>query len=170
MLLGDSIRYTNVISKKYRYHYKETSDIMKGFLEDIIATGANIKGPLFYSINNVPMDEMVNAEYFMPVHEDRVPVPEDMLFHSYFNIEDMITYCVYDEFEAKTELAYGILLQHIEHNQLRQTTPIFHVISGDHSQQYVFIKIGVAAETEVEDTGDSKETEENKEAEELIWR
>ncbi|WP_138755913.1 DUF5085 family protein [Paenibacillus sinopodophylli] len=150
VLLGDSIRYTNVISKKYRYHYNEMNAIMESFVTDIIKINATVNGPLFYSINNVPMDEMVEAEFFMPVIENQVDVIEDMHFHSYFNIEDMITYCVYNEVETTTEIAYGYLLEYIKQNHLRQVTPIFHILSGDHSLQYVFIKIGIVPEEKKE--------------------
>jgi len=130
------------------------NEVMESFINDIIKVNATVKGPMFYSINNVPMDEMVNAEFFMPVQEDKVEIVEDMSFHSYFNIENMITFCLYDQFEKTTEVGYSILLQYIQQNQLRQVTPIFHVFSGDHSLQYVFLKIGVTPEIK----------------EELVWR
>ncbi|MFD0588497.1 DUF5085 family protein [Paenibacillus sp. GCM10027627] len=154
VLLGDSIRYTNVISKRYRYHYSDTNDVMESFLNDVGDTKATIKGPLFYSINNLPMDEMVNAEFFMPVYENQVETRENMYFHSYYNIEDMITFCIHDQFETATEEAYGALMHYMDQNGLQQVTPIFHIISGDRSLAYVNIKIGIAPE----------------EKEELVWR
>ncbi|MGF7046817.1 hypothetical protein J2T13_001319 [Paenibacillus sp. DS2015] len=36
-------------------------------------------------------------------------------------------------------------MDYIEHHKLRQVTPIFHIISGDRSLQYVFIKIGIVS-------------------------
>lgn len=150
ILLEDSIRYTNVISKKYRYHYNDMNEIMESFINEIINVNATVKGPMFYSINNVPMDKMVNAELFMPVHEDKVVIKDDMLFHSYYNIENMITFCLYDQFEKTSEIGYSSLLQYMKQNQLRQVTPIFHVFSGDRSLQYLFIKIGVTPEKKEE--------------------
>lgn len=150
VLLGDSIRYTNVISKRYRYHYRDMNEVMESFINDVVKANGTVKGPLFYAIHNVPLDEMLNAEFFMPVYEDRVDLQDDMKFHSYFNIEGMVTYCVFDQFETSTEAAYGILMQYMETSGLRQTTPIFHVVSGDQSQPYIFIKIGIVPEEKEE--------------------
>lgn len=144
VLLGDSIRYTNVLSKKYSFHHHDMNEVIEGFFDDIVKSTATVKGPFFYSINNVPTDEIVYAEFFMPVEQNDVDVPEGMFFHSYFNIEDMVTFCVYERVEEATEIAYGHLIAYIHQNRLRQVTPIFHVVSGDHSLQYVSIKIGIA--------------------------
>lgn len=140
----DSIRYTNVVSRRYRFHYKDMNKVLEDFLVDVDKLEPDIKGPLFYSMNNVPMDEVVHAEVFMPMQSAPKDWMEDMSFHSYFNIDSMISFCVHSNFEANTEVAYALLLDYMEHQQLHQVTPIFHVLSGDESLQYVFIKIGVA--------------------------
>lgn len=140
---SDAIRYTNVLSKNFRFHYKNIDSIMKQFLNEVIQQRATIKGPLFYSINNVPMDEMVEADFFMPIEEDSVEVMKDYYFHSYYDIEDMLSICLFDHFERDTEIAYHMLLEYMEQNGLNQTTPFFHIITGDESLQYIFIKVGV---------------------------
>ncbi|UFT99209.1 DUF5085 family protein [Radiobacillus kanasensis] len=140
---NDSIRYTNVISRKYEFQYQELENVFNDFVQEVIHLGATIKGPLFYSVNNVPMDEVLLSEFFIPIHEDDLVVPEDMRFHSYFSVENMISIYVHNHFETKTEVAYRLLLDYISDNELEQVTPIFHVISGDHSMQYAMIKIGV---------------------------
>lgn len=144
---NDSIRYTNVISRKYHFHYKEFEEITKDFLNHVVALGSTIKGPLFYSINNVPHDEMVLAEFFVPIEEEALALEDGLYFHSYFSIEDMISVCLFDNFESKTELAYALLFEYMGKNNLEQVTPIFHVVSGDETLQYVFIKIGVTNQT-----------------------
>ncbi|THE12418.1 DUF5085 family protein [Bacillus timonensis] len=140
----DSIRFTNVISKKFRFHYHEMNTVMNDFFRDVAKFGVTMKGPFFYSINNVPMDEMVNAELFMPIREDTAPAKENFEFHSYFSIEDMASICLHKEFEKNTQVAYHMLLTYIEESNLRQATPIFHVVSGDENFRYMFIKIGYA--------------------------
>ncbi|MBA4535591.1 DUF5085 family protein [Bacillus aquiflavi] len=144
---NDSIRYMNVVSKTYHFHYNDIDDIMKRFLTEVVQN-TMIKGPLFYSINNVPMDEMVNAEFFMPIEEDHLELGNEMYFHSYYAVEDMLSICLYDQFEKHTEVAYHMLLEYMEQNDLTQTTPFFHVISGDETLQYVFIKVGVYKKNE----------------------
>ena len=56
----------------------------------------------------------------------------------------MISVCIFSDFEKNTEVAYKVLLDYIEHNEWHQVTPIFHVISGDQSLPYLFVKIGVS--------------------------
>ena len=140
----DSIRLTNVLSKAYSCHYVDIDKAAEVFLDEVIKRGATPKGPLFYSLENVPSDERVRGELFMPVEESYIKTSGDMYFHSYFNIEDMISICVHTDMEQNTEVAYFMLLAHMEEVGLRPTTPFFHVVGGDDSFQYVFIKVGVA--------------------------
>lgn len=139
----DHIRYRSVIARKYRFYYREMEQVLQDFVEDVLKIGATIKGPLFYAIHNVPLDEVLYAEMFVSVENDAVEVMEDMQFHSYFSIEDMISICVFGDVANNTEIAYRLLIDYMEENGLKQTTPIFHVLSGDSSMPYVFIKIGV---------------------------
>jgi Domain of unknown function (DUF5085) len=113
---NDAIRYTNVVSKTYRFHYKSIDDMIRSFLNELVQHKATIKGPLFYSLNNVPIDEMVHAEFFMPIEEDHIEGMKDMYFHSYYAIEDMISICLFDQYEKKTEIAYHMLLDFIDKN------------------------------------------------------
>lgn len=134
----------NVVSRKYRSHYQDLDEALKDFMEELISINVTLKGPLFYSINNVPMDELVNFEFFMPIEENSISQSEDLQFHSYYSIEDMVSIIIHNNIEQETEIAYKLLLEHIEENQLQQATPIYHMISGDRDFQYVIIKIGVA--------------------------
>jgi len=147
---SDSIKFRNVISKRYRFYYKDMEEVMEQFLNDIDRKKATVKGPLFYSLNNVPMDKIMNVEFFMPIEEEKIEIDEDMFFQSYFSIENMVSISMYDNFETNTEIAYRVLLDYIDDNKLKQVTPIFHVISGDRTMQYVFIKMGVTQEKKEE--------------------
>lgn len=144
VIAQDSIKHRNVLSRKYRFHYKEFKKYMEHFLNDVFTLKVEIKGPLFYSLHNIPTDEMMNVEFYMPVVQDSVTELQDMNFHSYFSIDNMISTLDLVNEEASTEVSYTKLLHYIEQNHLTQATPIFHIISGDQSLQYVLIKIGVS--------------------------
>nr|WP_286181020.1 hypothetical protein [Bacillus sp. ISL-37] len=45
---------------------------MKDFINDIAQQKVSIRGPLFYSINNVPLDEVISGEFFIPIREDSI--------------------------------------------------------------------------------------------------
>lgn len=143
---NDSIRFTNVISKKYHFYYEDMDKAIKEFLNNIDRKGAIIKGPLFYSLNNIPMDKMMDVELFMPIEQDKLEIDKDMCFYSYFSIENMVSIYIYANFEKNAEIAYAALLNYIDENKLKQITPIFHVLSGDQTMQYVIIKIGTISD------------------------
>lgn len=141
----DQLQASNVISKTYTFHYKQWDTYLSEFLKEISSMGVTIKGPLFYSINNVPKDEIVKVEFFMPVEEYLPSLDSDMVYRSYFGFDNMvsITDFSHDETETITEEIYARLLYYINTNQLQQITPIFHVLSGDEEFTYTIVKIGV---------------------------
>lgn len=141
---NDSIRFRNVISKRYKLYNKDIAEVMEAFLTEVSKININIKGPLFYSINDVPNNDIMEMEFFIPIKEDKAEVYDDMDFHSYFSIENMISESIFHDFEKNTEITYTILNEYLKQNKLIQVTPIFHVISGDQTLQYAFIKIGVS--------------------------
>lgn len=147
---NDSIKFTNVVSKKYRFYYEDMDKVLKEFLNDIDRRGAIIKGPLFYSFNNIPMDKNMDVELFMPIEEDKFQIDKDMCFYSYFSIENMVSIYMYANFEKNTEIAYAALLNYIDENKLKQVTPIFHVILGDETMRYAAIKIGTISDEKYE--------------------
>ncbi|WP_226642930.1 DUF5085 family protein [Mesobacillus subterraneus] len=138
----DHIRYKNVISRKYRFHYRKMDEVMKDFINDVAQQKASIRGPLFYSINNVPLDEVISGEFFLPIREDSIDLLEDQFFHSYFSIENMASVTIHNRFEKNTQVAYALLLEFLEQNKMEQSTPFFHVISGDETLQYMNVKVG----------------------------
>lgn len=139
----DAIRYTNVVSAPYRVHYLEQEAVLKQFMTRL-SERFTLKGPLFYSLNNVPLDGIVHLEYFMPVAEERFDLwgETNWRFHSYYGIQDMLSYCLTGDPEAETLIAYRMLLDHMEQNNMDQTTPFYHVLSGDRSLPYSFVKVG----------------------------
>lgn len=139
---NDSIRLTNVVSRKYRFYYEDMEEVIKEFLDNIYKKGAVVKGPLFYSLNNIPMDKIMDVELFMPIEQDKFEIDNGVCFHSYFSIENMVSIYICDNFEKNTEIAYAALLNYIAENKLKQVTPIFHVALGDETMRYVAIKIG----------------------------
>jgi effector-binding domain-containing protein len=139
----DHIRYSNVVSMKYHFHYNDMQDVIKDFIMTLTKQNVTLKGPLFYSINNVPLDEKINGEFFMPIQEESLELLEDICFHSYYSIEDMVSLTLHNNIEQETQIAYKLLLEHIEANNLQQATPIFHIVSGDHDFQYMMVKVGI---------------------------
>ncbi|BCN31966.1 DUF5085 family protein [Anaeromicropila herbilytica] len=140
--LKDSIRYTNVVSKNYAFHYNDMKEVLDEFGSEIKKLNLHKNGPLFYSMKNVPMDEIMSVELFMPVVEENITLPDTMYYHSYYSVENMMSTTVWKDYEQDTELAYSALLTLMNQSSLNQTTPMYHVIFSDDSFSYMQVKVG----------------------------
>lgn len=141
IFLKDNIRYERVLSKNYEFHYTEMGKYLDLFLTEVKALGAHPNGPLFYALNNVPRDERMKVEIFLPVKEE-IDTKGSMKFHSYYGIESMISMRILDDFENKTQEAYSAMFQFMNASKMRQITPPYHFVDQAGKQQFVTIKIG----------------------------
>lgn len=143
-----SIAYTNVISKEYYFHYTEMEEVLKEFMSSIIDANLTIKGPMFYALKNMPSNEMMYIELFMPIKEEKIPQLEDMRFRSYYYVDNMLMRRYTGDFEKLTKHVYAEMFQYIEKEGLTMVSPIYHILSGDEALQYVDVKIVVDFEEE----------------------
>lgn len=141
IFLKDNIRYERVISKNDTFYYKEMTQNLSRFLEEIKALGAHANGPLFYTMNNVPKDEKMKATFFLPVKE-QVHTTGELKFHSYYSIEQMMSMRILNDFESNTQAAYSAMFQLMQDSNMQQITPPYHIIDRAGEQQFVTIKIG----------------------------
>ncbi|MGG0293083.1 DUF5085 family protein [Bacillus pacificus] len=140
---GQSIAYTNVVSKEYYFHYEDMEEVIEHFMSEIATANLTVKGPMFYALKNIPSDENMYVELFMPVNEDKIPASETLQFRSYYYVDEMLMKRYTGDYEKLTEQVYGEMLQYMEDNNLNLASPIYHVFSGDESLQYVEVKIAV---------------------------
>ncbi len=98
---------------------------------------------MFYALKNIPSDENMYVELFMPVNEDKIPASETLQFRSYYYVDEMLMKRYTGDYEKLTEQVYGEMLLYMEDNNLNLASPIYHVFSGDESLQYVEVKIAV---------------------------
>ncbi|MCK6256350.1 DUF5085 family protein [Fictibacillus sp. KIGAM418] len=141
-----SIAYSNVVSKEYFFHYSEMDDVIKDLLSEIAKAHLTIKGPMFYALKNIPKDENMYIELFMPVHEDKIPSSESLTFRSYYYVDEMLMKRFTGNYETLTEIVYAELFQYMVDNNLNLSSPIYHIFGGDESLQYVDVKISVFSE------------------------
>ncbi|MGG0240022.1 DUF5085 family protein [Bacillus rhizoplanae] len=143
---GQSIAYTNVVSKEYYFHYEDMEEAIEDFMSEIAKANLTVKGPMFYALKNIPSDENMYVELFMPVNEDKIPASETIQFRSYYYVDEMLMKRYTGDYEKLTEYVYAEMLQYMEDNNLNLASPIYHVFSGDESLQYVEVKIAVYSE------------------------
>ncbi|BDR59421.1 DUF5085 family protein [Xylocopilactobacillus apicola] len=132
--------FQNVVSQRFSFHYSKFDEFYRNFLSGILDNGYHLKGPYFYSLNNVPRDQIVDIEMFMPIEENYFQV-EEYQFASYFEITNLLKTIVFGDFDITTEQSYAKLLTTIELNNLDIATPFYHVIPSNGSR-YVSIYLG----------------------------
>ncbi len=137
--INENIRYQNVVTKKAYFHYSKMKEEIDTFLSVIKENGIQTLGPLTYALYNVPADENMLVEFIMPVDSKEVQV-EELLFHSYYSVENMVSTYVYDNYDVQMEYAYASLIEFLRQSQLEIITPIFHIVDND--RKYIEVKIG----------------------------
>lgn len=140
---GQRLALQNVVSSRAKFHYSELAAHFDRFAARIAAKGYDAKGPLFYSLNNVPMDEMVDIEVFLPIRQAAFTAEEGLRFDSYFEVFPLLRGVVTGEFESQTERVYAELLATLEANNLEINSPFFQVSYKDPSP-YVLVFVGYA--------------------------
>lgn len=139
----ETIEYRNVVMSTYDIHVSQFEMALEDFNEKLTDAHLTVKGPLFYALYNIPFDERMLIDIYMPVEQSNVPKDTDLTFQSYFYIDQMLMTRVKGQFEANTEKAYDELFRHVMENGYKISSPIFHILRGDDEMQWVEIKIKV---------------------------
>lgn len=141
---GERLAFQNVVSSRAKFHYSRMAEHFDAFASRVAASGAEPKGPFFYSLDNVPMDEMVDVEMFLPIRQSGFASGEGLRFHSYFEVSPLLRGVVKGDLETQTELVYAQLLATLEANGLEINTPFYHVVQRDVSP-YAVVCVGYVA-------------------------
>jgi len=141
LAFGGRLAFQNVVSSRERFHYRELALRFEEFTSAITQKGYDPKGPFFYSLNNVPMDETVDIEMFLPIRQGIFDEAPGLLFHSYFEVSPLLRGVVTGDFENRTEQVYAQLLGTLDANGLEINSPFFHMVQNDVSP-YAFVYVG----------------------------
>ena len=146
----EKLAYQNVVSRRATFHYSKLGEHLTAFVSDIIRQGGTPKGPYVYSLNNVPLDEITDIEFFLPIRESAFRGEEGTLFHSYFEIAPLVKGIVPGDFEHQTERVYAQLLATLDDHDLEINAPFFHVLPVDGSK-YAAVYVGYVDPSEAVD-------------------
>ena len=141
VLFEEQLAYQNVVSRRATFHYSELDTYLQAFVADVVAQGGTPKEPCFYSLNNVPMDEMTDIEFFLPINQSSFLSGEEMRFHSYFEVFPTARGTVAGDFEGRTEYVYALLLTFLERRGWEVNAPFYHVFPVD-GAPYVSVHVG----------------------------
>ena len=145
--LEEKIAFQNVVSQRKKFHYKKMGKEFQHFVSSIVDSGYTLKGPYFYSLNNTPIDEIVDIEMFFPIYEnifDTYKFPQ-FSYNSYFEIGPVFKNIVTENFEKNTEQIYAELIATLEINNLEVNTPFFHILPED-GTKYIKIFLGYSTD------------------------
>ncbi|RIJ63198.1 DUF5085 family protein [Rummeliibacillus sp. POC4] len=142
----ETMMYKNVVWHTYEIHFSQFELVMEDFNEKLVKANLTIAGPLFYALHNIPFDEKMLIDIYIPVEQTHIPKDSDLFFQSYFYIDEMLMTRVRDNFEVKTEKAYDELFQYAIRNDYQINSPIFHILRGDDEGEWVELKVRVYKE------------------------
>ncbi|AXQ79537.1 DUF5085 family protein [Streptococcus chenjunshii] len=127
---SDVFSAENVVKKRLTFPVGQMSQEAEAFLDEVASQGLHPKGSLFYSLNNVPYDEMVDIEFFLPIQETEIG-QGGLAFSSYFEMNNTILTVVDHDYNTLAEEAYAKLLWTLDVNHQEVNTPFYHVISQE---------------------------------------
>ena len=142
----ETMMYKNVVWHTYEIHFSQFELAMEDFNVKLVKANLTVAGPLFYALHNIPFDEKMLIDIYIPVEQSDIPKDSDLFFQSYFYIDEMLMTRVRDNFKVKTEKAYDELFQYAIRNDYQINSPIFHILRGDDEGEWVELKVRVYKE------------------------
>ncbi|WP_051291422.1 DUF5085 family protein [Fictibacillus gelatini] len=139
----ETIMHKNVVWHTYEIHYSEFEKALDHFNDLLVNARLTISGPLFYALYNIPFDERMLIDIFIPVEQSYVSKESDLNFQSYLYIDEMLMTRVNNNFESNTEHAYDELFRYALSHDYKIISPIFHILRGDEKRQWVELKVKV---------------------------
>ncbi|SIT70632.1 DUF5085 family protein [Edaphobacillus lindanitolerans] len=141
-----TIMHRNVASKLYGFVPEEIGVALEDFRKILERSGVEPDGTLFFSMLSEPTADVMAAELFMGIKEDdpKFPEEEEVSFRSYFEVRDLVTIRILEDFDARSQTAYWELANYLDGNGLRQKTPVF-VEYKNRPEGGTFVEMSVGA-------------------------
>ena len=142
ILMKDGIYKQNVISKKDMFYIKDMKSHLALFMNHIRDMKVTPKDKVFYMIGDVPNEEIMKVEFFIPIREEVNTSVSGIRFHSYFGIDNMMSIRVKLDKDGVVMAVYRDLIDTINARGMIRTTGFFHVLSEARGEHYITIKVG----------------------------
>lgn len=136
----NKIAFQNVVRQRLSFHYSEMEEHLEQFINGIVEAGYQLKGPFFYSLNNVPLNEVIEIELFMPISNDLFSL-KGYNFSTYFEISNLLKTIIKGDLKTLTEIEYAKLIIALEKNDLEMVTPFYHVVPKN-GLEYLELLVG----------------------------
>lgn len=136
----NKIAFQNVVRQRLSFHYSEMEEHLEQFVKGIVEASYQLKGPFFYSLNNVPLNEVIEIELFMPISNDLFSL-KGYNFSTYFEISNLLKTIIKGDLKTLTEIEYAKLIIAMEKNDLEMVTPFYHVVPKN-GLEYLELLVG----------------------------
>ena len=136
----NKIAFQNVVRQRLSFHYSEMEEHLEQFIKGIVEACYQLKGPFFYSLNNVPLNEVIEIELFMPISNDLFSL-KGYNFSTYFEISNLLKTIIKGDLKTLTEIEYAKLIIAMEKNDLEMVTPFYHVVPKN-GLEYLELLVG----------------------------
>ncbi|MBM7642765.1 DUF5085 family protein [Streptococcus loxodontisalivarius] len=142
---NQQIHLERVISKYYVASLQDIDNILVEFLTQLNSLNYTQSGQLFYSINSdLRADGTIIIECFLPVDEENQGnLPEEFLYHSYFQVLNLVATRVTGVTEREINTGVGNLAKYIRKNRFKEVTPAFYQLTVNDETVYTDIMVGV---------------------------
>ncbi|PNY19781.1 DUF5085 family protein [Streptococcus parauberis] len=132
--IKESLFMENVVRQRHSFNINQLEEKLEQFVSEAEALQLTPTGQLMYSMNNTPLDEIVDIEFFLPIEE--VNISSDQLhFSSYLEFNNIIYSTLTHDYQSLTEEAYAKLFLTLENNDRELVTPFYHLFSIDNKNE-----------------------------------
>jgi hypothetical protein len=140
------IAYRNVASKLYQFIPEEIELAINDFDKILSECGYHMDGRMFFSILSDPTEEVMIAEIFLPIEENRFKRrPDDEVhFHSYFFVDHMVMTRITEDFNEQSQVKFWELIDYLKKHDMTQRTPVFVEYKSSHSGK-IYVEMSVGA-------------------------
>lgn len=136
-----SLQYRNVVAKKYKIHYSKISSCLNEFVNTLKARKMKLTGEMFYSTLDITKNAEIEIEFFVSVLM-KTSLPDDTYrFYSYYQIDNMISEVIKENFETEVEMAYAKLLQYISNNKKEMISPFYNEVHRYEEKIFLVVKV-----------------------------
>lgn len=136
---NDKMVQRHVYSKSYLGKAEEFNNMIEDFAESMTIIGAEQNGNIFYSIKDVTEDGVALMEIFMPAKSFVEYDDEDIMYSSYFYMDDMLSKII--ERPEEGEASWAAISLYQQSKGIKRKSEFYHELHvNSNNKPYILLK------------------------------
>ncbi|MCR5145348.1 MAG: DUF5085 family protein [Lachnospiraceae bacterium] len=136
---NDKMTYQHVYSKSYLGKIEEFKNMIEDFAESMVIIGAEQNGNIFYSIKDVTEVGVTLMEIFMPAKSFVEYDDEDIMYSSYFYMDDMLSKII--ERPEQGEASWAAISLYQQSKGIKRRSEFYHELHlRNDKKPYILLK------------------------------